>query len=395
MEIEFNRGQIDLSNALCDWHQKMYKPIFVYTGPPGSGKTTVIFHFVKRLNISIKNVVGLALTGKAVGRLALTGIPSQTIHSFAYKPTMTLLYDENANPLLHPDGTQKMGWRFVLKDSIPEGIKLIVVDELSMVNDNIMEDLLSLAIAQNIPIIGMGDIDQLPPIYGINSYMLRPDFYLTEIMRQAANNPIIRLSQAALRGIPFECGTYGTSRILREIEFGKNLLTDYDCIICSKNETRDKVNDHIRFNILGRHDRNPVVGDKVICRQNNRDRVVDGKYLTNGTVGWIDYIDRSSVTKNKINVDFIPDYNVNEVFSNLELDRRYITMDYDDRKEYGLSSYEKFEYGHIITAHSSQGSEYNRLLYIDEPFGSRELVRKIRYTAISRAVKSVDIVLSH
>ena len=395
MKIEFNGGQMKLSEEITSWYKTFNKPTFVYTGPPGSGKTTVIFYVLEKLGISLRNVIGLALSGKAVGRLAMTGIPSQTIHSFAYHPMLMPLFDDDGKPLLNVDGTQKRGWRFVLKESIPDYIKIIIIDELSMVNDDIMADLLSLAASSNIPIIGMGDIDQLPPIYGINSFMLRPDFYLTQIMRQAEDNPIVRLTQGVLKGMPLQCGTYGTSRILKEIEFGKNLLTDYDCIICSKNATRDKVNDHIRFNILGRRDRNPVINDKVICRQNNKNKVIDGKYLTNGTVGFIDYIDISSTTSRKSNVDFIPDYNLKEVFSDLELDRRYITMDYEDRRDYGLSSYEKFEYGYIITAHLSQGSEYNRLLYIDEPFGGREMAKKIRYTSISRAVKSVDIVLSH
>ena len=57
-----------------------------------------------------------------------------------------------------------------------------------------------------------------------------------------------------------------------------------------------------------------------------------------------------------------------------------------------MSRFVKFEYGNVITAHLSQGSEYDRVLFIDEAFGSRELRKKIKYTAISRASKSIDIV---
>ena len=64
-----------------------------------------------------------------------------------------------------------------------------------------------------------------------------------------------------------------------------------------------------------------------------------------------------------------------------------------DRKEYGISSYTKFEYANAITVHSSQGSQYDRILYIDDGFtGSRDTLKKLKYTAISRAAKRIDIV---
>ena len=67
-----------------------------------------------------------------------------------------------------------------------------------------------------------------------------------------------------------------------------------------------------------------------------------------------------------------------------------------DRKEYGMSSYEKFEYAYAITTHLSQGSQYQRVLYFDEPFGGgQDVIKKLRYTAITRAITSIDIVLGN
>ena len=91
-------------------------------------------------------------------------------------------------------------------------------------------------------------------------------------------------------------------------------------------------------------------------------------------------------------IDFVPDYDTNAIFPNVFMDTKYIQLGYEERQDFGMSKYVKFEYGNLITAHLSQGSQYDRVLYLDEPFGSRELRKKIKYTAISRAAKSIDIV---
>ena len=53
----------------------------------------------------------------------------------------------------------------------------------------------------------------------------------------------------------------------------------------------------------------------------------------------------------------------------------------------------RIEYANAITVHSSQGSQYDRILYIDDGFsGSRDTLKKLKYTAISRAAKRIDIV---
>ena len=391
MGIELNNGQLILVQNLINWYKRGDSQIYVYSGPAGSGKTTVALYALELMGISLSNVVAVALSGKAVNVLANSGLPAQTIHSLIYTPSIVVCKDENGIPITKPDGSYKTKPTFVLKERLPENIKIIVVDELSMVSDEIMSDILSFGI----PVIGMGDINQLPPIFGISSYMLRPNYFLTQIMRQAENNPIIKISQDILHNRPFVLGEYGSSRIIRKVPMKENLIHDYDIILCARNTTRDYLNDTIRMDLQGKT-REPYLGDKVICRQNNRDRVICGRFLSNGTVGYIDYIDRPSITKNKITVDFSPEYNSSETFCNLDIDRQYIKMDYLDRKEYGMSSYEKFEYAYAITTHLSQGSQYQRVLYFDEPFGGgQDVIKKLRYTAITRAITSIDIVLGN
>ena len=164
-------------------------------------------------------------------------------------------------------------------------------------------------------------------------------------------------------------------------------------IICGRNSTRDFINDYIRRNLLNIKGKYPVIGDKVICKQNQWERCVNDIYLTNGTVGFINDIFDENTNSKRMTIDFVPDYDPNAIYYNVDIDLPFITSPYEIRKGIGLTRFAKYEYAYGITVHSSQGSQYNRLLFIDEPFGGgRELVRKLRYTAISRAVNQIDIV---
>ena len=83
-----------------------------------------------------------------------------------------------------------------------------------------------------------------------------------------------------------------------------------------------------------------------------------------------------------------------EVKQSIDLDYKYIQLPYLDRKLYGISRFNKFEYGYAITTHLSQGSQYPRVLFIDEFFHSVEDTRAMRYTAITRAMYDLTIVVA-
>ena len=118
-------------------------------------------------------------------------------------------------------------------------------------------------------------------------------------------------------------------------------------------------------------------------------------YLTNGTTGTIVDINEEHSNSKRLVIDFAPDYAPQSAFQDIEMDRKFITSTYADRKGYGLTPYIKFEYAYMITTHLSQGSQYPSVLFVDEPFnGDRETRQKLRYTAITRAMDRIDIVLS-
>ena len=382
MGIELTNEQLDLSECIIKWyrHYGSGKQYYYYSGAAGTGKTTVIKYVIEKLGLSNNEVMACAYVGKAVLVLMRHGLNASTIHSLIYVPQYVtereIKFDEFGNPM----EVKKRKMKFVLKRSLPSNIKLIIIDECAMVNDQMRADILSFGI----PVIMMGDQNQLPPVFGKSSILDYPDFVLTKIMRQAEGDPIVYLSQCILKGIPIDYGTYGRSQVVSQVPIDNRILTDHDMIICAKNKTREALNDGIREEVLHYYDRKPMLGDKIICRQNNWGESLNGIYLTNGLVGNITNINYCSLYRDIIYMDFKPDF-MDESFEQLSIDYKYMKADYVDKKEFGFTELEKFEYAYAITAHLSQGSEYPRVLFMDEKFQDGETMKRLRYTAITRA----------
>ena len=382
--IELTSEQQDLVSRLCEWYRNSDQQTFSYTGAAGTGKTTVIRAFIEELHI--KKYVACAFVGKAVTVLSRQGLPASTIHSLIYNVGWIPVKDDDGNPVLKEDGTPKMKVEFALKSHINGHPQLIIVDEATMVNDDLAEDILSFGIKT----VFIGDCNQLHPVFGISSVMLYPNFRLTKIMRQAEGNPIVYLSQRVLKRQPLIPGNYGQSRVLQSLQLHDN-FREYDTIIAARNSERDRINNHIRHNVLKIRSPYPVMGDRLICRQNDWSRSLEGDlYLTTGMTGTVLSVDRSLGGSRFMSIDFKPDISRDE-FYNLPLDMNYIKLDYEDRKLYGFSHYEKFEYGYAVTCHACQGSQYDRVLYLCQWFHDADLTTKVNYTAITRAVECIDI----
>ena len=114
----------------------------------------------------------------------------------------------------------------------------------------------------------------------------------------------------------------------------------------------------------------------------------------NGLTGFVDNINRESYNKKSMKMDFRPDFS-KKAFKNVEFDYRYmysIPGVENESSPYDFL-YDKFEFGYAITTHSSQGSSWENVLYFHEPFLTGDDNKKLLYTGITRASKSVVVVI--
>lgn len=392
-----NEGQAKASENFQCWYkhpESRTRPWFEISGPAGSGKTTVVRHAMEGLGISLDDVVFIAYVGKAALALRLSGVNGRTVHSVIYKVELVHATDTDGNKL-YRGGAPIYKKIFVKVDSLPTNIKLIVVDEGGMIPAPMGYDILSFGV----PVLVLGDKNQLPPVMGNPIFLTHPDAFLTEIMRQNKDSPIIYLSQLATHGIDIPFRDYGQNcRVIHRWELTDDDLLNSDMVICGTNNMRDIINRYIRKNIYNIDSNTITIGDKLICRKNCWDIILDGTdiALTNGMVGYVTSVDRNTRKRSSMmQIDFRPEFTQDE-FKGLSINSRYPFLDYSERK--GINTmYDDnivFEFGYCITCHLAQGSQADSVLIYDDMLGNTmsDYYKKWLYTAITRAKKELTIV---
>jgi exodeoxyribonuclease-5 len=348
-----------------DWYRNNTKKkhTFVLAGIAGSGKTTIIRNIIDDLGLDEYSVRYAAFTGKAAMVLRSKGLDASTIHSLIYIPYE--VYDEHGDPQI----------KFVLSDKLRDSnVKLICVDESSMIGSGIKEDLESFGI----PILYIGDHRQIPPVSNDQiNLMNNPDYKLETIHRQAYDNPIIYVASLARTGQFIKYGAYGdkVQKIHRVDLADKNLIKATQ-ILCGKNVTRTRLNSYVR-SMLKRESTYPEADDKLICLKNNNE-----SGLINGMTGFC-----TSYNTKRHMLDFICDEG--NPYKNL---RVYPEIFVGTKPERYQKTIEQFDFGYSITVHKSQGSQYEKVILFEVFLGDKEFHDRWVYTGITRAIDKLIIV---
>lgn len=453
-----------------DWVDNSQNSALTMTfgGFAGTGKTTVLGVLAKEIPIS--PLAFVAFTGKASSvlrrKLREAGVSTTdkalkasereggyrsgppycgTLHSLIYAPVELCRCTECGMEAVDNSGTcpqfdektgkpclgvfeatgRVVGW--AKRETLDRDYQLIIVDEASMVSDDMLEDLRTFAI----PILAVGDHGQLPPVGGIGTLMKDPDVRLEHIHRQAAGNPIIQLSKVVRE----------TGRLDTKLADGKHIIFDrlsnlpmhiekrykdvdpdrlFDLgMICWTNDRR------VNLNIAARKARGfegaPRKGDQVICLRNQRnERVFNGMRA----------LMRSDITRKMPPKDTTPEQFAKaleaaggewkppwQVFADLDFvedsvrgefsmcanqfNRKYTFQDYDELLECKIrvgnwaEAGGLFDFGYALTCHKAQGSQFKDLLLIvDGPgrMGFDEYKRWL-YTAVTRATDRITILM--
>lgn len=344
-------------DELLDWASKTKSNSQISLGGyAGTGKTTLLKLLTDRIDGRIHI---MSLTGKAVSVLIKKGMPAQTIHSSIY--------------YVH---VEKKKLIFTLRDSIEGRPNLLIIDEASMVSTEVYKDLLSFSI----PILWVGDHGQLEPVGRNPGVMKDPIIKLEQIHRQAANNPIIRFADRIRKGAqPAAIASKHdeTIRVIHKQGIHDEDLLETDQMIVAMNRTRVKFNKYVR-KLQGRERQDsPSPGDRVICLKNNRQQ---GIY--NGLQGIL-------------RVYALPSPSSPTAYAVVELDNGrtwegdMVVAQFNNIKglvdtDKALWKHTHWDYAYAITCHKSQGSEWDKVLVLEERCPLWEMPRW-RYTAVTRA----------
>lgn len=400
MRSEFTADQMKADRLIKDWFFHSERQIFVLAGYAGTGKTTLLRHTVTDTLglVPDESVAFVTPTGKASTVLIRGGIPATTLHRLIYQSIT-----EEKEIELNGKKIKIEKLSFKRRESIDKSIKLIVLDEASMVSDSVLWDLAEFGVK----LLICGDNAQLPPVEGLNTILKTPDYTLRTIVRQQLDNPIIKLSEMAREGKYIPYGRYGDSvAVIDKRQFKgerrKYYLLKADQIICGINKTRTLINDELRSaRGLGRL---PEDGDKLICTINNWEQFLDKDFrfnLVNGIIGTVydPYYDTDSGIGF---MQFKPDFTDELCPEALPFDLgifldgryRYKHGDYfekfnEEGEATGVFTLNRFEYGYCISCHKAQGSEFGNAVVFDESYAFKEDKNRWLYTAITRAKKKL------
>lgn len=375
-----------LVKACYSWFYNDTDLVFEYAGGPGTGKSFVMNFIIDYLGISRSQIAPMAFTGAAAVNMRTKGLLNAgTIHSWIYHTTVTQKLDSSGNYVMDEYFNRpKETLDFIPKLKLKH-IKLIIIDEGYMVPIEMKKDIEKFGIK----ILVAGDWNQLPPVNSSPAYLTDPNnvFLLTKTMRQAEGSNIVRLAYNVLNGYPISNGYYGDVLVINEDELTYQMIVSSNIVICSKNSTREYYNNKIR-KLYGFSGKTPQYGERVICRSNNKDEIVDDINLANGLIGTVvNYPDVSGFDGKTFSMQFLPDL-LSHPFD-IRVSYKYFTAPYQQRDAIKNDRYlegEKFEFGYAITAHLSQGSQFDNVIVIDEPmFGN--INNRLSYVAITRAKK--------
>ncbi|MGV7034872.1 ATP-dependent DNA helicase [Methylobacterium symbioticum] len=358
--------------AIADWHRDSADQVFYLAGYAGTGKTTI----AKAAAADCKgSALFAAFTGKAALVLQSKGcVGASTIHSLIYKA----FEEEERDPVT--GAVVRVTWRYGLNPlSEVSAAGLVVIDECSMVGDRLGQDLVS----YGTKILVLGDPAQLPPVRGEGFFTrVAPDFMLTEIHRQAADNPIIRMSMDVREGRRLSLGAHGDSRVIDLRDLGQRAVLAADQVLVGRNQTRRAVNAKIR-RLKGLDPDGPEIGDRLVCLKNNKERA-----LLNGGLWTVAEIERAGG-------DWLPmlieSCDVRGLSAEVKVHRAFFTGRVEDIPWDVRKQSDEFTYGYALTVHKAQGSQWDNVLLIDESSTFRQDRARHLYTGLTRAAERITV----
>ena len=359
--------QVAALDAVGRWLKEKDRQVFYLAGFAGTGKTTLARHIAEQAD---GEVCFGAFTGKAALMMRSKGCAkASTIHSLIY----------NAE---EDEKTGLFEYKLNAGSSVGEAA-LTIIDECSMVDEALGRDLLSF----KTPVLVLGDPFQLPPVSGSGYFTSgEPDMLLTEVHRQARDNPIIRLSMDIREGKRLQPGSFGASSVIRRETLTARDVLEADQVIVGRNATRQRYNERIRELRFGAKEPVPVKGERLICLKNKRPLG-----LLNGGMWETKKVSRQNDMV-KLRLDPLDeagsakacDVTVPVAF----FEGREQELDRETRR-----FCEEFTFGHAITCHKAQGSQWDKVIIFDEGGAFREQAARWRYTAVTRAAKQMTVVL--
>ncbi len=385
--MDFSPQQDNALVASDDWFKDARRgrapQVFRLFGYAGTGKTTLAQHLAENID---GDVLFAAFTGKAAQVLRARGAGSaRTIHSLIYRPRgeETVEDEETGKTVVSP--------AFSLNRASPLAkAALVIIDECSMVDEALGRDLLSFGV----PVLVLGDPGQLPPVTkgegeGTGAGFFtehEPDVLLTEVHRQARDNPIIAMSMDVREGRDLMIGSYGPgASVISRRDIDQDEVLAADQVLVGINRTRRLYNQRLRA-LNGFGGPLPAAGDRLVClRNDNAKGLLNGGLWSVTSVGAARGAAISLLVKPEDDGRFANNTKIKVLKSDFEAPDKQVPWPQRRR-------HDQFDFGYVLTVHKAQGSQWDSIVLFDESRAFRDHRTRWLYTGITRAAERIIVV---
>lgn len=386
--------------AIMDWWRTS-EQLFRFQGAAGTGKTTLLKLIAQDLGVRVKFA---AYTGKAASILRMKGCTdASTIHSLMFRPSggstakLQLMIKE-LEELMKVKGSTSHAVEQLRKEiaaeeeavakpqfnlelgTLKESVDLLILDEVSMIDEYLEEDILS----SGIRIIASGDPWQLKPVRGRQGiFNDRADYLLTEVHRQAKDSGILQLATIIREGGAIKPGYYGEDCLVvrRGGENNGALALGADQILCGRNATRRATSNTIRA-ARGIEAEMPQPGERLMCLGNDH-----RKGLLNGTMWNVERKGaRSGPRLLQMAISPLDGVGLPTTVNCHVLP--FLGQDIPAKDKRSMS---QFDFGYAATVHKAQGSQWDSVFLMREHGQWDQQAHD--YTGVTRAAKKLCVAI--
>lgn len=386
-------GRVNVERIIAEWEQEaaislaeaqkesiyasLKHGVFVLTGGPGTGKTTVVKGILNVLEKAGCRILLAAPTGRASRRLSeSSGHPAVTVHRL-------LEYQPNSS-----------GFNFGKDEDEPLDAEAIIIDEASMLDINLMYNLLK-AVPLGCRLILVGDVDQLPSVGpgAVLKDIIRsgkmPVVRLENVFRQAQVSPIVVNAHRINHGQMPEFAAdsdFSLTEFNDDNEAADFVARTYALMAAASDWRSVQVLTPMHKNPCGVQNLNKLLQQYINPPSSNKAEVtVMGNVFRVG--------DKVMQIRNNYEKDVFN----GDIGRIIRIDGKNITVAYPERMEgdfvtYAQGETEELQLAYAMSVHKSQGSEYPCVILVMVPSHYIMLQRNLLYTAITRAKENVILV---
>lgn len=380
-------------DKLLKWYNSYTHQFIEISGVIGTGTWILVKEFIEQIGFDSREIIYITLDQRKMLDMAFKGYHTYHPNSIIYKYTRIVNLD--SLPVINYKSNKlEYTWKRSVRKKLDPKYKLMIVFDSSLLNESVINDLSTF----DIPIILIKDPMLLPSI-DTYSHFRDSNINLHELCPYLLRFPITYVANKVLNDDVLKYETFDTVSIIPKKSLNLYNLKYADMNITLSDELMNNMNiiyrekmykDNVKINLL----KERVIVDETLYDEKlvNKDNDKIKVYMTKGSVGHITKINKHSASTKYVGIEFTPDF-YHEAFTDLYMDRYYLNNIDSVSNQLIPDQICKFKYAYALSASYARYSTWNRITIVTDSIDDNELYIRLLYTAITRALESITIVI--